>query len=49
MKALIAVMDDGTSTLLSIVPSKFDTQTWANKRTKSFYLCHIVKIIEQDL
>lgn len=46
-KAIILVRDDGARHFVGLVPSDFDTQTWANNRAKSFQLLNIVKVIEQ--
>ena len=47
MKALIAVFNDGARFLLRVVPTNFDTQTWANNRRDSLTFLGIVRIIEE--
>ena len=48
MKALIAVCSDGARHMLMVVPSSFDTQTWAESRRGAFALLQIVRILEEE-
>ena len=48
MKALVAVCNDGARHFLMVVPSSFDTQTWAESRREAFALLKIIRILEDE-
>jgi hypothetical protein len=47
MKALVAVGAHGGRHMLMVVPTDFDTQTWAESRREAFALLEIVRVVEE--